>query len=355
MIHSIPLQIILVALAVTIACIIPGVFLVLRGIALMSDAISHAILPGIVIMFLCIGTIDSLLLIIGASLAGLLTVLSTEALMQTQCIKKDTALGLVYPFFFSIGVLLISACARNVHLDTDMVLLGELAFAPFNQLSLYGYAIGPVALWTMLFVCMCNGLYVYACFKQLVITTFDPIFAYVQHIRPSIYYYGLMTITALTTVTAFDAVGSIVVVALMICPAAVAYVLSDSIVHMMRLALTIGCYGTILGYIFAWYCDVSIAGSIATAHGIVLFVTLLCHREKGIISNIIAHRQRTLEFGVHCVAAYLADCPLQTSSIQNISCTLGWSQTYCNKVIKMAIRQAIISSDYHTAHLNQSH
>lgn len=346
MIHSIPLQIILVALAVTVACILPGVFLVLRGIALMSDAISHAILPGIVIMFLCIGTIDSLLLIIGASLAGLLTVITTEALMQTQCIKKDTALGLVYPFFFSIGVLLISACARNVHLDTDMVLLGELAFAPFNQLIIYGYSFGPVALWTMLAVCLINYAYIMTFFKQLVITTFDPILANMQQIRPAIYYYGLMTITALTTVTAFDAVGSIVVVSLMICPAAVAYVLCNSITHMLQLALMFGCYGTIIGYGIAWYCDVSIAGAIATAHGIVLFVTILCHPNKGIITQLIATRRRTMHHAIRCAALYLQQCPFKTQSMSIMAAQLGWTNSYCQKVVLVGIKTNIFSANH---------
>ena len=123
--------IIFIAIITALACAIPGVFLVLRGVALMSDAISHAILLGIVIMFFSGAAVRFSLAVFGSFCGRLLTVLATEQLMKFKYIKKDAAIGLVFPLFFSIAVILISLYTRNVHLDTDMVLLGELAFAPF--------------------------------------------------------------------------------------------------------------------------------------------------------------------------------------------------------------------------------
>jgi manganese/zinc/iron transport system permease protein len=121
-----------IACLVSVACVLPGVFLVLRGVALMSDAISHAILLGIVVSFFLVGNLHSPLLIVGATLSGLLTVFLTEWVIHTRRLKEDAAIGLIFPIFFSIGVILISKYAGHIHLDTDAVLLGELVFAPFR-------------------------------------------------------------------------------------------------------------------------------------------------------------------------------------------------------------------------------
>jgi len=271
----IQLQILLIAILVSVACALPGVFLVLRGVALMSDAISHAILPGIAIMFLLVHKLDSPLLIVGASLAGLLTVFFTEALIQTGRIAKDAAIGLVFPLFFSVGVIIISQYARNVHLDIDMVLLGELAFTPFSRLVIYGYDVGPQAAWVMGTILIINFLFICLFFKELALITFDATQARIFGFWPGILHYGLMTITSITAVGAFDVVGSIVVVALMITPPATAYLLTRRLPHMVLMSVLIGIAACVLGYLCALYCDVSIAGSIATMAGLLFVGALL--------------------------------------------------------------------------------
>ena len=127
------IEIVLIAAVVAASCALVGSFLVLRRMALMSDAISHAILFGIVLMFFVVESTTSPLLIVAATLTGVLTVLLVEALTRTQLVKEDAAIGLVFPLLFSLGVILITRYASNVHLDVDAVLLGELAFAPFNR------------------------------------------------------------------------------------------------------------------------------------------------------------------------------------------------------------------------------
>lgn len=269
------LEILCIAILVSVACVLPGVFLVLRGVALMSDAISHAILPGIAIMFLLVHQLDSPLLIVGASLAGLLTVFFTEALIQTERLKKDAAIGLVFPLFFSVGVIIISQCARNVHLDIDMVLLGELAFAPFNRFVVYGFDVGPQALWVMGTILVINSLFVYFFFKELALTTFDATQARLFGFLPMALHYGLMAITSITAVGAFDVVGSIVVVALMITPPATAYLVTRRLSHMLFMSIVNGVVASVLGYFCAMYFDVSIAGSIATMTGLLFVCALL--------------------------------------------------------------------------------
>jgi len=277
MITSLHVEIIIIAILAAVTCCLPGVFLVLRGVAMMSDAISHAILLGIVIMFLAVQKLDSPLLLVGATLAGIVTVLCTEVIIKSKRLKQDAAIGLIFPLFFSVGVILVSQYARNVHLDIDMVLLGELAFAPFNRLILAEIDCGPYALWVMGGALLVNSLFVSLFYKELVITTFDATLATMTGFSPAVLYYALMVVTSMTAVATFDAVGSIMVVALMITPAATAYLLTKQVKYMIGLSVVFATSAAILGYSAACYADVSIAGSIASMTG-VFFVGALVGR-----------------------------------------------------------------------------
>lgn len=130
------LEIQIIAVMVAVACSLPGVFLVLRKMSMMSDAITHTILLGIVIAFFITHSLTSPLLIVGAALVGVITVFLTEILNSTKLVSEDSAIGIVFPLLFSIAIIMISKYAGSVHLDTDSVLLGELAFAPFNRMKI---------------------------------------------------------------------------------------------------------------------------------------------------------------------------------------------------------------------------
>ncbi|RME66244.1 MAG: metal ABC transporter permease, partial [Caldilineae bacterium] len=132
------LEIQLIGVLVAAACALPGVFLVLRRVALLSDAISHSILLGIVVGFFLVGDLTHPLLVLMAAATGVLTVSLVEALIHTRRVKEDAAIGLVFPALFSMGVILVSRYAGDVHLDIDAVLLGELAFAPFSRATYLG-------------------------------------------------------------------------------------------------------------------------------------------------------------------------------------------------------------------------
>jgi manganese/zinc/iron transport system permease protein len=262
------IELIGIAILTAITCALPGVFLVLRGVAMMSDAISHAILLGIAIMFLIVKQLDSPLLIFGAAAAGILTVVCTEMIIKSKRLKQDAAIGLIFPFFFSVGVILISQYARNVHLDIDMVLLGELAFAPFNRMIIAGMDCGPCALWVVGATFLINGAFIGLFYKELVLTTFDATLATMSGFSPAILYYGLMVITSITAVATFDIVGSIMVVALMITTPATAYLVAKKVDYMIVLSLIFASISAFFGYFFAFWADVSIAGSIACMTGV---------------------------------------------------------------------------------------
>ena len=260
--------------------------MVLRGVAMMSDAISHAILLGIAVMFVWVQSCTSPLLIIGASCAGVLTVVCTEMIIRSKRLKKDAAIGLVFPLFFSVGVIVISQYARTVHLDVDMVLLGELALSPFNRLIVNNVDCGPYALWVMSSALLVNLFFITIFYKELLVTTFDATLATMTGFPPLFFYYALMVLTSITAVATFDAVGSIMVVALMITPPATAYLLTRRVNDMIIVSVILAVLAAIFGYAAASYADVSIAGSIASMTG-VFFVFALLWSQKGAFASKI--------------------------------------------------------------------
>lgn len=289
------IEIQIIAAVVAMACAIPGVFLVLRKMALISDAISHAILPGIVVGFFITQDLNSPLLILFAALTGVITVVLVESIQKTGLVKEDTAIGLVFPILFSIGVILIAKNANDVHLDVDAVLLGELAFAPFDRLMVAGADWGPKSLWVMGTILLITISLLLLFFKELKVSTFDAGLSSAIGISPVVLHYGLMSVSSITVVGAFDAVGAILVVALMIAPAATAYLLTEDLKKMIILSLFFGVFSAISGYWIANFLDASISGSIATTLGVIFLFVYLFAPKKGLISVLYRQKQQRLE------------------------------------------------------------
>jgi len=336
------LDILFIAITVAVSCVLPGVFLVLRGTALMSDAISHAILLGIVLGFLVVKDISSPFLIVGATIAGILTVSLTELLIQTNRIKKDAAIGLVFPVFFSLGVILICRMAGDVHLDTDAVLLGELAFAPFNRFVVGGVEIGPKALWVMGGILTMNIAFITAFYKELKLSTFDEGLATTLRFSPILLHYGIMRITSITAVGAFDAVGSILVVALMITPPATAFLLTQSLPKMMGLSIVIGILSAVTGYGVAHVVDASIAGSMATMCGVIFLLALLFSPQQGLVAKRLRASHQKAKFSAQMVIVQLLaheNTPQEhsESTVDHMISHMNWSSTMAKKAVKLGL------------------
>lgn len=289
---SVQIEVQLIAVVIAAACAIPGVFLVLRRMAMMSDAISHTVLFGIVIGFFITQDLGSPWLFVGAVLTGVLTVSLVELLNRTQLVKQDAAIGLVFPVLFSLAVILISTFAGNIHLDTDAVIMGELAYAPFDRVVWFGVDMGPRALVVGIALVLLNLAFVTLLYKELKLATFDAGLAAAAGFVPGLLHYALMGLVSVTAVGAFDAVGSILVVALMIAPPSAAYLLTDRLPRMIGLSVLIGAGSGIAGYWLARWLDVSIAGSMATMSGVFFALVLLFAPERGLVAQ--ARRRRTL-------------------------------------------------------------
>ncbi len=342
------IEIQLIAAVAAAACAIPGVFLLLRRMAMMSDAISHAILPGIVLAFFLTHDLNSPLLVVGASIGGILTVVLVESILRTRLLKEDAAIGLVFPFLFSIGVVLIAYHAGDIHLDTDAVLLGELAFAPFDRLVLFGIDWGPKALTTMTVILAANASFVLLFYKELKLSTFDAGLAAALGFAPAALHYVLMTLVSITAVGAFDAVGSILVVALMIGPPASAYLLTDRLARMIWLSLWIGAFSGVGGYWLAFALDASIAGCIAVVVGLVFTAVLLAAPHRGIVSTYRRRRRLTWTFAEKMLSIHLQQHEgrpeeARENRAAHLQEHLRWRPDFADRVVRYAERDGLVA------------
>ncbi len=337
----------LIAVVAAAACALPGVFLVLRRMAMMSDAISHTVLLGIVIGFFLTGDLASPVLIIGAALTGLLTVSLVEVLNRTHLVREDAAVGLVFPALFSVAVILISRFAGDVHLDTDAVLLGELAFAPFERFVVAGYDVGPVALWVMLGILLLNVLFLALFFKELKLATFDAGLAAALGFAPAAIHYALMGMVSITAVGAFDTVGSVLVVALMIAPPLTAYQLTDRLGMMVVLSVLTGAAGALLGYWAAHWLDASIAGSMATVMGLLFGLAYLFAPERGLLANLRRRAQQRWNFAQTMLAIHLFNHEglaemAEEAEVAHLHEHLRWQPEFAAEVVSRAERSGLV-------------
>ncbi|HHX37422.1 MAG TPA: metal ABC transporter permease [Clostridiaceae bacterium] len=330
----------LIAVSVAIACALPGVFLVLRQMAMMSDAITHTILLGIVLGFFITHDLNSPWLIVGAALIGVVTVWLTELLSKTRLLAEDSAIGIVFPLLFSIAIILITRYAGAVHLDTDAVLLGELAFAPFDRMIVAGIDIGPKALIITAGLVILNLGVISIFFKELKLATFDPVQAAVLGIAPAVIHYGLMTLVSLTAVGSFQAVGSILVVAFMIGPPITAYLLTDDLKKMLILSALLGAFNGIAGFQLAIWLDVSIAGSMALMTGISFLLVFIFAPDKGMLSALIRRKKQRIEFAKMTVLFHLlnhegSDREAREAGMDTIPKELNWDKSFTENIIKL--------------------
>ena len=348
---SAALEIQLIAVIVSAACALPGVFLVLRKMSMMSDSITHTILLGIVLAFFMTHDLSSPLLIAGAALMGVVTVWLTETLTKTRLLSEDSAIGVVFPLLFSIAIILITRYAGSVHLDTDSVLLGELAFAPFDRMVVFGADIGAKALYTSGALLLINAILIAVFYKELKIGTFDPMLAAVLGFSPAIIHYGLMTLVSLTAVGAFEAVGSVLVVAFMIGPPVTAYLLTDDLKTMLLLSAFFGALSGVLGYQAASLLDVSIAGSMAVATGLIFMTVFVLAPKRGLIGVLIRKSRNRREYAqttllLHICNHHNSSVERQENGVNTIAEHLHWDQKKLEKTIYSLMRGGKIGIEH---------
>jgi len=272
------------------ACGLVGCFLVLRKMAMIGDAISHAVLPGIVIAFLISGSRDSLIMLFGAAIIGLITVFLIQLFTQSG-VQSDASIGVVFTALFAVGILLVSLFTRDIDLDLDCVLYGEIAYVPWNTIDFMGIGIGPKAIWGVGLSLLLSVIVISLFYKQFKICSFDPAMAAAVGIPVALFHYLLMGLVSITTVASFESVGAILVVGMLVVPPATAYLLTEKLSRMIFYTIIIGCVSSIIGYYFASILDASIAGCMICVAGAIFILALLFSPSHGVIMRKLKQKQ----------------------------------------------------------------
>ncbi|MGB0978053.1 MAG: metal ABC transporter permease [Croceimicrobium sp.] len=252
-----------------------GSFLVLRKMAMLGDAISHAVLPGIVVAFLLSGQRENLSLLIGAAASGLLATFLIELLHRKARLQEDASIGISFTWLFAIGILLISTYTGQVDLDQECVLYGEIAYVPLDQISLGSWWTGPRPLLISGLLFLVSLGYIIISFKGLKLLSFNQDHARSLGVRTQVWHFSFMAMVSLVTVLAFEIVGAILIVAFLVVPAATAYLWSRSLIPMLILAVVFGVLSSVGGYYLALGLDGSIAGAMVSVAGILMAISVL--------------------------------------------------------------------------------
>ena len=268
------LAIALTAIFTAISCGVLGAFLVLRKMTMVGDAISHAVLPGIAIAYLLSQSRSSLPMFLGAALVGVFATVVIEVLSKKWKVQSDASIGMTFTTLFALGVVLITFWSDKVDLDQECVLYGEIAFVPFNTWTMAGKSMGPIALWTSGILLILVLIYTLVGYKGLLMSSFNADYAAVLGIGIGAWNLSLMSMVSLATVVSFESVGAILVVALLVAPAASAYLISSQLKTMIGLSALFGFTGSLGGYFLSAALDTSIAGGIATTLGVQFAVVL---------------------------------------------------------------------------------
>jgi manganese/zinc/iron transport system permease protein len=273
---SITVWIVLMGFFVTGACGLVGNYLLLRRMALVGDAISHSILPGLVVAFMIFKTVATWVAFTGALVAGMLTVLIIEFIHRQSRVKPDAAICIAFTTLFAVGVVLMSMLEStgSFHIDADCVLYGEIAFVPLEPAVLWtGYSLGPPSALRMIVVFGVVILAIATFYKELLVTSFDPGLAKSLGMRTAIWHYGLMGALALVVVSAFESVGAILAVAMLIVPPMFAAQLSDRLPVRLGLTVVHAALSATIGLHISVWLNCSAAGAMVVAAAL-LFVAV---------------------------------------------------------------------------------
>jgi manganese/zinc/iron transport system permease protein len=377
---------------VTLTCAVIGNWLVLRRMAMMADAIAHAILFGIVgTLWLALQRgipldLGSSALVVGAAGAGLLTVFLTERLIATGLVKSDAAMGIVFTFLFALALVLISSRFEHAHVDEHLVLAGGVENTVFRRLVLAEHRVdapasdfgrlvmgladralpdgmssinldgsmnihrrdlGPKGLFTMLAVLVVGSLFVTLFWKELKISTFDPALAASLGFSIAGITYALMSIVSVAAVAAFEAVGSIIVIAFFVAPPATARLLTHDLLELHLLSSITALLAAWSGFHLAIALDANFGGSAALASGCIFAIVFLLSPQEGLITVWRRRRRQRQRFEVDILLVHLAQHLGQPEELiesrrSTLASHLRWSEADTLRVVASAMRSGLI-------------
>ncbi|WP_261843324.1 metal ABC transporter permease [Aliamphritea ceti] len=280
------LWIFLIASLMATSCALVGSLMVLRRMAMIGDALSHTVLLGLVLAFMLTGERSLTVMFVGATVVGLVTVFLTDLLNRMGKLQKDACIGIVFTFLFALAIILISAYTGEIDIDQEHLLYGEIAFAPFDTFEWQGQDVGPRAFWSLLFVTVANLLFIVIGYRHLQTVAFNASLATALGMSVNLIHYALTTMVSLTTVASFEAVGAILVVAMLVIPANTAYLFCRSIQGMLIWSVIFAIAASISGYYLAVWADASISAAIAMMSGFIFILILITVGPESVIQKI---------------------------------------------------------------------
>lgn len=286
--------ILLAGILATVSCALLGTFLVLRKMSLLGDALSHAVLPGIVIAFLISGSRDVIPMFLGAAVFGVLATVLIETFHRRWRVQEDAAIGIVFTALFALGVVLVSAYTGHMDLDQECVLYGEIAYTPWDTWTLGDRLMGPRPVWILGTALVLTIAFIVVFYKELQICSFDPAMAVSVGINATVVHYGLMSMVSVTTVAAFESVGAILVVAMFIVPGAAAYLWSNRLKTILWLSAGFAVLSAVGGYALASVWNSSIAGAMVAAIGLVFLFSVLVSPSQGLLGKAIVRARLSI-------------------------------------------------------------
>ena len=237
--------IVITGMLICLACALPGTFLMLNRQSMLGDGISHAVLPGLAIAFLMTGSRDILPMVLGAVIAGLLTAVLSQAVQRLGQVESGAALGVVFCGLFAVGLISIRVASDRIDLDADCVLYGSIETAVVDVGRV------PRVAWISGGLLLFNGLLVLLFYKELRLAAFDPVLATTLGFNADMIRLGLTLVASVTTVLAFESVGSILVIAMLVVPAAAASILTRKLHRLLGLALLFAGLSAVMGHVAA--------------------------------------------------------------------------------------------------------
>ena len=279
-----PAWTIAIGILTNVSCALLGCYLVLRRMSLLGDAISHSVLLGLAIAFVLTGRLTGWPMFLGAMAMGVLTCVLTQAISSVGKVSEDTSMGVVFTSLFALGVILIMSQAKKAHIDAECILYGQIEYAAVD-LPAEGTLQIPRSIWFLTATVLATLAFVLVLWKELKIVSFDPALAAAMGLSVPVVHYTLMTMVACVSVSAFEAVGSILVVAMLIVPAATAALVTDRLSWMLAWAATFGVVSAIFGYVLAAATATSVAGMMAVVAGIQLTGAIFIGPHYGLLAR----------------------------------------------------------------------
>ncbi len=293
-----------IAVVTAVSCALCGSLLVVNRQSMVSEALSHAVLPGLALAFFLLRDYNSPWLLISAAAGGMLMIWLTELFRSTRIVDSDASLGIVFAGMFSLGILLVANLLRDTHFHADCVLEGNLVLAPFDRLRWGEVDLGPRDWWLMSGIVTLQLVFILVSYKELKAMLFDPQLAGRFGLRPKLFEMIWLSVVSLTTVAAFNVAGSILIVGLMIAPPAAAFLLTQRLSHLLIVATALAILSAMVGFLVSIPMEIAPTGPVASSAGLIFLLVYLFAPRSGLVSQHFQRKRKRADT-IECLVLQL--------------------------------------------------